>query len=70
MVIVHDTYKLLKSRRGWRIRLDDGPASRPQTAPQKTGAHQAGTQYRSVPPSIRKINSIEANRGERPEFRS
>jgi hypothetical protein len=38
--------------------------------PKKLGAHQAGTQYRSVPPSIRKINSIEANRGERPEFRS
>jgi hypothetical protein len=41
----------------WRIRLDDGPASRPQTGLQKPWAHQAGTQCCSVPPSIRKINS-------------
>jgi hypothetical protein len=41
IVIVHDTYKLLKSRSGTP----------------KVVAHQAGTQSCSVPPSICKINS-------------
>jgi hypothetical protein len=58
-----------------RIRLDDGPASGPQTGPPKPWAHQAGTQCCSVPPSIRKINSkgtavLNAQRaGNRGEFK-
>jgi hypothetical protein len=59
--IVYHTYKLLKEpkrgpKRLWRTRLDDSPASRPQTGPQKSwGA--ARTRCYSVLPSIRKINS-------------
>ena len=43
-------------KRLWRIRLDDGPVSRRKLDPKNLEAH-AGTQYYSVPPSIRKINS-------------